>query len=107
MQYETMYILQGGMDENQIDEAISKYEKFMKEQGATEIEITHRGRRRLAYEIQDNREGTYIQMNYVAAGNAVASLERAMRLSEEVIRYLTVKQPVPLATDEEEVVAEA
>lgn len=107
MNYETMYILRGDMDENQIDEAISKYEKFMKEQGASDIEITHRGRRRLAYEILDNREGTYIQMNYVAAGNAVASLERAMRLGEEVIRYLTVKQPIPLASDDEEVAVEA
>jgi len=91
MNYETMYILRPDMGDEQVEQAITKYQSFLKEQGATDIEITHRGRRRLAYEIDRHREGIYIQMNYAAAGSAVASMERAMRLSEEVIRYLTIK----------------
>lgn len=91
MNYETMYILRPDMGDEQIEQAITKYQNFLKEQGATDIEVTHRGRRRLAYEIKRHREGIYIQMNYAAAGSAVSSMERAMRLSEEVIRYLTIK----------------
>jgi small subunit ribosomal protein S6 len=45
----------------------------------------------LAYNIGKNREGVYVQLNYSGDGKQVGPLERAMRLSEDVIRYLTVK----------------
>jgi small subunit ribosomal protein S6 len=95
-----MYILRPDLGEEQVDQAIAKYETLLREQGAEELEIQHRGKRRLAYEIQRQREGIYIQMNYNAPGRHVAPLERAMRLSEEVIRYLTLKEEVPAAKPE-------
>jgi small subunit ribosomal protein S6 len=95
--YETMYILRSDLGDELTDQAIEKYQNLLREQGAQEIETQHRGRRRLAYEIQKQREGVYIQMNYQAPGEAVAVLERAMRLSDEVIRYLTTKHEVPAA----------
>ncbi|HEY9742352.1 MAG TPA: 30S ribosomal protein S6 [Coleofasciculaceae cyanobacterium] len=98
--YEMMYILRPDLGEEQVDQAIAKYQNILRDQGAEELEIQHRGRRRLAYEIQRQREGIYVQMNYKAPGGHVAPLERAMRLSEEVIRYLTLKQEVPTAKPE-------
>jgi small subunit ribosomal protein S6 len=95
--YEMMYILRSDLGEELVDQAIAKYENLLREQGAEQIEIQHRGRRRLAYEIQRQREGIYIQMNYKAPGSHVAPVERAMRLSEDVIRYLTLTQEVPSA----------
>lgn len=92
--YETMYILRPDLGEELTDQAINKYQNLLKEQGAEILETQHRGKRRLAYEINKQREGIYIQMNYQAAGKAIAVLERAMRLSEDVVRYLTVKQEV-------------
>lgn len=89
--YEMMYILRPDMGEEQVDQSITKYENLLREQGAEELEIQHRGKRRLAYEIQRQREGIYIQMNYKAPATHVAIVERAMRLSEDVIRYLTLK----------------
>lgn len=93
--YEMMYILRPDLGEEQVDQAIAKYESLLRDQGAEDIEIQHRGRRRLAYEIKRQREGIYIQMNYKAPGKHVAPVERAMRLSEEVIRYLTLKLEEP------------
>ncbi len=90
--YETMYILRPDIGEEAVDEEIAKYQGILQEQGANILETQHRGKRRLAYEIQKHREGIYIQMNYQAEGSVVAILERAMRLSERVIRYLTIKQ---------------
>jgi small subunit ribosomal protein S6 len=90
--YETMYILRPDLGDEQVEQAIAKYENLLREQGADNIQIQNRGKRRLAYEINKQRDGIYIQMNYTASGNVVAVLERAMRLSEEVIRYLTIKQ---------------
>lgn len=89
--YETMYILRPDLHEEMLDQAIEKYQNLLREQGATEIQTQHRGKRRLAYEIKRFREGIYIQMNYTAPGQAIAVMERAMRLSDEVIRYLTTK----------------
>jgi small subunit ribosomal protein S6 len=90
-----MYILRPDLGDEQVDQAIAKYQNLLREQGAENIDIQHRGRRRLAYEIERQREGIYIQMNYKAPGSHVAPVERAMRLSEEVIRYLTLTVEVP------------
>ena len=90
--YETMYILRPDLIEEQVEQNISKYENLIKENGAENIQIQNRGKRRLAYEINKHRDGVYIQMNYTAPGKTIAQMERAMRLSEEVIRYLTIKQ---------------
>ncbi len=90
--YETMYILRPDLNEESVDAVIGKYQGMVKDQGGSLLETQHRGKRRLAYEIDRHREGIYIQMNYDGPGKVVAPLERAMRLSDEVIRYLTVKQ---------------
>lgn len=100
--YETMYILRPDLGEEQLEQAISKYQNLIREQGAENLEIQHRGKRRLAYEINKHRDGIYVQMNYQGPGSLIAPLERAMRLSDEVIRYLTIKQEVPEETPLEE-----
>jgi small subunit ribosomal protein S6 len=90
--YETMYIVRPDVGDETLDQIISQYQTILKDNGAEKLEIQHRGKRRLAYEILRFREGIYIQMNYQGAGNHVAPMERAMRLDENVIRYLTLKQ---------------
>jgi small subunit ribosomal protein S6 len=94
-QYETMYILRSDLGDELVDQTINKYQTLLKDQGAEDIETQHRGKRRLAYEINRQREGIYVQMNYAAPGNAIAVLERTMRLSDEVIRFLTIKPEAP------------
>ncbi len=95
--YEMMYILRPELGEEQVDQAIAKYENLLRDNGGEQIEIQHRGKRRLAYEIKRQREGVYNQMNYKAPATHVAIVERAMRLSEDVIRYLTLKLEEPKA----------
>jgi len=103
--YETMYILRPDLGDEQIVQQIAKYENLIRENGAENIEIQNRGKRRLAYEIKRHRDGVYVQMNYTGPGTAIAIMERAMRLSEEVIRYMTVKQEVPKQKVEAEAAA--
>lgn len=104
--YEMMYILRPDLGDEQVDQTIGKYENLLREHGADSIEIQHRGKRRLAYEIKRQREGIYIQMNYKAPAAHVAPVERAMRLSDDVIRYLTLKQEEPKKAAPEPVPAE-
>ncbi|MEM6253397.1 MAG: 30S ribosomal protein S6 [Cyanobacteria bacterium P01_D01_bin.156] len=88
--YETMYILRPDISDEVVDNAIGKYQDMIKEKGGEVFETQHRGKRRLSYEINRYREGIYIQMNYQAPGDTIAPMERDMRLSEDVIRYLTL-----------------
>ncbi|MEH2402823.1 MAG: 30S ribosomal protein S6 [Nostoc sp.] len=90
--YETMYILRPDLGDELIEQAVTKYQNLLRDQGAEDIQIQNRGKRRLAYEIKKHRDGIYIQLNYAAPATAIVPFERAMRLSEEVIRYLTIKQ---------------
>jgi small subunit ribosomal protein S6 len=100
--YETIYILRPDLGDEQVEQAVTKYQNLLRDQGADNLELQNRGKRRLAYEIKKQRDGIYIQMNYTAPGTAIAPMERAMRLSEEVIRYLTIKQDVPEEKEEKE-----
>jgi small subunit ribosomal protein S6 len=47
--YEMMYILRPDLGEEQVDQVITKYQTLLQEQGAEQIDIQHRGKRRLAY----------------------------------------------------------
>ncbi len=100
IQYETMYILRADLGEELTDQAIAKYQTILNEQGAQSLETQHRGKRRLAYTIKKQREGVYVQMNYSAPGTAVAAMERAMRLSDEVIRFMTIRTDVAAEVEE-------
>ena len=99
--YETLYILRPDLGEDAVDQQIAKYQSMLDEHSVKDLEIQHRGKRRLAYDIGKFREGVYIQMNYEAQGTAIAAMERAMRLSDEVIRYMTIKPEAPASAEED------
>ena len=94
--YETMYILRPDIPEEEVETHVNKYRDIVIEAGAEVLDTQMRGKRRLAYTIAKHREGIYVQLNHNGDGQQVAALELAMRLSEDVIRYLTVKQDGPM-----------
>ena len=94
--YETMYILRPDIPEEEVESHLTKYRDILVETGAEVLDNQMRGKRRLAYAINKNKEGIYVQLSHNGDGQQVAVLEKAMRLSEDVIRYLTVKQEGPL-----------
>ncbi len=93
--YETTIIFRPELGEDQVNQAIAKFKNILTEHGTSQIDVHNRGKRRLAYEINRHRDGIYVQLNYPGKGSQIAVLERAFRLSEDVIRYLTIKQEVP------------
>ena len=96
--YETMYILRPDIAEDDVNNHIDKYNKLLEELGGTILDSQMRGKRRLAYQIAKHREGIYVQLSHQGDGQHIFKIEKAMRLSEDVIRYLTVKQEGPLPT---------
>jgi small subunit ribosomal protein S6 len=100
--YELMYILRPDLNDEQVSAAVEKYKQLLVDNESTDIEIQVKGKKRLAYLINKNRDGFYVQVNYIGTGKEVAIVERAMRLSEEVMRYLTIKMDPPKAEAESE-----
>ncbi len=96
--YETMYILRPDIAEDEVTNHIDKYNELLKEFGGTILDSQMRGKRRLAYQISKHREGIYVQLSHQGDGQHIFKIEKAMRLSEDVIRYMTVKQEGPLPT---------
>ena len=96
--YETMYILRPDIAEDEVTNHIDKYNKLLEESGGKILDSQMRGKRRLAYQIAKHREGIYVQLSHQGDGQHIFKIEKAMRLSEDVIRYLTVKQEGPLPT---------
>ena len=96
--YETMYILRPDIAEEEVNNHIEKYNKLLEEMGGKIIDSQMRGKRRLAYPISKNKEGIYVQLSHQGDGQHIAKIEKAMRLGEDVIRYMTIKQEGPLPT---------
>lgn len=87
--YELMYILKPDLEQEALDAAIAKFQAIIGSDG--EI-VSHElmGKRRLAYEIQKFREGIYVLIHFNASVDVVNELERVMKISDEIIRYLIV-----------------
>ena len=93
-----MYILRPDIAEEEVINHIEKYNKTLENNGGKVLDSQMRGKRRLAYTISKHREGIYVQLSHQGDGQHIAKIEKAMRLSEDVIRYLTIKQEGPLPT---------
>ncbi len=94
-EYETVYILRPDLTDemekriqDKIAETVSRF------QGKLES-VKDLGKKPLAYRIAKHMKGHYVQMNYWGTGQVVEELERHLRLSEDVIRFLTVKAEKP------------
>ena len=96
--YETMYILRPDIAEDEVTSHFEKYNKLLEEFGGIILDSQMRGKRRLAYQIAKHREGIYVQLSHQGDGQHISKIEKSMRLSEDVIRYMTVKQEGPLPT---------
>jgi len=90
-QYETVFILTPVLSDEQMKEAVKKYQAFIKDKGAEMIHEEAWGMRKLAYPIQKKSTGFYHLMEYKADGKLIADLELSFKRDERVIRFLTVK----------------
>ncbi len=89
--YEVMYIVRPDIEEADIDKLIEGFEKNVTD-GGGEVKSTEKmGRRRLAYTVRKFNDGFYVLMTIVAAGSLVGEIERRLRVSEQVIKFITVR----------------
>lgn len=91
-QYEVMYVLRPDLEEEQIKANVARYSEVVTNYGGEITNLQELGKRRLAYEIKKYRDGYYVLMNFKANPDAVAEAERLMKISDDVIRFLFVRE---------------
>ncbi len=89
-EYETVYIAHPDLAEAQIDQLNDRLKSIVERNQGTFFFARSMGKRKLAYIINRQNKGAYYCLDYAAGGNTVAELERALRLDENVMRFLTV-----------------
>ncbi|GAB6990963.1 30S ribosomal protein S6 [Paenibacillus pini] len=85
--YEVMYIIRPDIEQEAVQATVEKFQGIISNGG----EITKHdvmGKRRLAYEINKFRDGTFVLVNFNGTPEVLTELERLMKISDEVIRYL-------------------
>lgn len=94
--YEVMFIVRPDIADEDLDKLIAGLEQTVTSGGGTVRSTEKMGRRKLAYLVRKFSEGNYVLLTIDADGPLVAELERRLRVSEPVIKFLTVRM------DEEE-----
>jgi len=89
--YETVFILNPVLSEDQIKEAVKKFESFLSDKKAKFINKENWGLKKLAYPIQNKKSGFYHLFEYTVDPTVISDLELEFRRDERFMRYLTVK----------------
>jgi small subunit ribosomal protein S6 len=94
--YEIMFIVRPDVEEADLDKLIESFSANITSGGGEVKSVEKMGRRRLAYTVRKFNDGFYVLLNVAAPGSLVAEIERRLRVSEPVIKFITVRM------DEEE-----
>jgi small subunit ribosomal protein S6 len=92
-EYETTFIVDSLLPEEQINATIDKIKDFIEKNGGKINQIDRWGKRRLAYEIAKKQYGYYVYIRFQYEGSLLKELEREYKLDDSIIRYLTVLIP--------------
>ncbi|GAK77868.1 SSU ribosomal protein S6p [Nonlabens ulvanivorans] len=91
-QYETVFILNPVLSDDQVKEAVKKFENFLTTRGAKMVaKEDWGGLKKLAYTIENKKSGFYTLFQFEVPGEVINDFEVEFRRDERVMRYLTVK----------------
>ncbi|MBT0820971.1 30S ribosomal protein S6 [Campylobacter lari] len=89
--YEVLFILKPTLTEEEVSAKLEFAKEVLTKNGAEIESVVPMGTRKLAYKIKKYERGTYFVIYFKAPTNLIAELERVLRITEEVIRFLIVK----------------
>ncbi len=92
--YELAVVVNAKIEDDARTATIEKVKGYVERYGGTITNVDEWGKKRLAYEIQKMREGFYYFIQFEADATAPAEIERHVRIMENVLRYLCVRQDV-------------
>lgn len=88
--YETVFIMTPVLSDEQMKEAVGKFQKILKDKGAEIVHEDHWGLRKLAYPIQKKTSGFYHLIEFKSEGSLINDLEVAFKRDERILRFLSV-----------------
>ncbi|MEI9978874.1 MAG: 30S ribosomal protein S6 [Edaphobacter sp.] len=89
--YEVMFIVRPDVEEADLDKLIEGFQKNVTDGGGEVKSVEKMGRRRLAYTVRKFNDGFYVLLVVVAQGSLITEIERRLRVSEQVIKFITVR----------------
>jgi small subunit ribosomal protein S6 len=89
--YELMFIVRPDMAEEDLDKLISTLETAVSTSGGTVKSVERMGKRRLAYTVRRFHDGVYVLLTVEGSGGLIHELERRLRVTEPVIKFLSVR----------------
>ncbi len=93
--YETVLIARQELTAKQVEDMTTQFSELLTKQGGKILKTEQWGLRQLAYRIKKNRKGHYVLIESDASGPAIIEMERNMRLSEDVLRYMSIRLEAP------------
>jgi small subunit ribosomal protein S6 len=97
-EYEVTYILRPSLEESEVKERADAIAEIVKNNGGEVTSVEPIGKKRLAYEIDDSREGNYVVMQFQSEPPAAKELDRQLKLHEDVLRGLIVRLDAKMKT---------
>ena len=89
--YETLFVVKPTLTEEEIAATITKVKDVLAKEGAELVGTNDMGMRKLAYPVQKHDRGYYTVLFYKAEGTIINELERNLKISEDVIKFLSIK----------------
>jgi len=89
--YEVMFIVRPDVEDEEADKLIDSFSTTVKNGGGVVKSAEKMGRRKLAYQVRKFNDGNYILLTVEAPGPVVLELERRLRVTEQVIKFITVR----------------
>lgn len=89
--YEAIFVVSTLLEDEKIHEIVEKVKTFVESSAQLES-IDEWGKKRLAYEVEHQKEGYYVLMQFAAEPTFPTELERIFKITEGVIKYLVVKR---------------
>ncbi len=89
--YETIFIVKTDLGDEALAERVAWVTEILTSNGAEVINVEQWGKKRLAYQVKKQKHGIYVLMHYEGDPKVVPELERNFKLSEDILKHLTVK----------------
>lgn len=90
-EYEVTYLLRPNLEEADADQRSAAIAQLLTSNGGEVLNVEKLGKKRLAYEMRDVREGIYVVMRFRSTAEAAKELERQLGLNEDVLRALLIR----------------
>jgi small subunit ribosomal protein S6 len=91
--YEVLYIVRPDLDDDKVQDVVKRVNTLIQRSGGAADQTSLWGKRKLAYEVKHQKEGSYVLQDFQIEPNRVPELESALKITEEVLRHLIVRKP--------------